>query len=1231
MSTNFYRISILFVLVSGQLFGQGQSDSSFTLYLIGDAGEPTVKDVSYKKTLRQQLQENKDHAVVFLGDNVYPKGMPALGAPSRPRAESILQSQIMLAGDGQSPVYFIPGNHDWKRGRKEGWGYITNQQQWFDSLENSNVHFLPEGGCPGPEEVSLSGNLTLVILDTQWPLHPWDKPEGPESPCGAKSVADVITQLDDILHRNKGKRVVIVGHHPIFTYGEHGGVFTLKEHLFPLTDIQKNLWVPLPGIGSVYPLYRKIIGNIQDTSHPVYKEFTSAMTRLLKQYPETVYASGHEHTLQYCWKDNVHYVVSGAGSKATFVRKKGNARFVYSGVGYARIRVKHDGAATLEYFNGTELLFSQELLPPANPSMTSSGSAQIFKGKTGAIASKRYGASRAHEKWLGKNYRAEWQQEIQAPVFDIGTEHGGLKIIQRGGGQQTLSLRLQDSSKREFTLRSIEKFPAKAIPEPFRNTFAEDLVQDQISASHPYGAIVIPPLARAAGIYHTNPEIVFIPDDPRFGIYQRDFSNQLMLFEERPSGDGKGMDFFGNADKIIGVDKLLEKLTKDNDNHVDEEFVLRNRIFDLWIGDWDRHDDQWRWAESDEKKGKRYRPIPRDRDQAFFVNEGRLPPLWSKRWLLPKFEGFKDGVAWPGGLMYNGRYFDRSFLTELTRAQWIKTAESISAAMTDSVIDSALKRWPEEIYKIHGTEIKQKLQARREKLVDYAVSYYLFLAREVSVVGSDKAELFEVTRMTNGNVLVQVFKLTKENDAGKKIYEREFINEETKEVILYGLGGADRFILKGKGKNGIKVRIIGGSGKDEVEAGPDAKETLVYDGKGDVSITGKGKVRDLSSFNPAINEYDRKAYVYERYAPLLYGNYNIDDGVFIGGGTLITTQGFRKKPFKNKHLLLASFAVNTRSFNFKYDGRFTQLIGRWNLEVDVDVKSPNYVNNFFGLGNESVFDQHIKDQPGVNVGNSIQYYRMRFKEYDFEAKIARPFGQTGFIKVGPAFQRVGIEDAAGKSRYIKEYAATLPEPLLEVGRNFGGATYSWGFDKRNSPVITTRGIFFQQTSRWMAGLSAGANNFSAHQVSLAFYETFRFPAKITFAFRASAGKTFGDYQIYQAQILDGRTEIRGFRKTRFYGDSKLVFNNEVRIKLASFRSYLFPASFGVTGFYDVGRVWYKDKTGVDPTSSDGKSSVWHNGVGGGLWFTPFNLTVLAVEMAHSNEENLGYVRLGFLF
>jgi predicted phosphodiesterase len=1206
------------------------AQDNFHVYLIGDAGLVSVSDAPYKKLLQQHLNDSVPSAIVFLGDNIYPKGMPGESNRHRGEAEKILEASLNLAPGFKGQVIFIPGNHDWKRGRPDGLKFINNQQAWLDSLHTSNVKLLPQNGCPGPVEIPLSDKVVLLVIDTQWWLHPWDKPEGETSLCDCKTQADLIVQLDDALRRNTAKRVIVAAHHPVITYGEHGGVYSLKDHIFPLTDLNKKLYIPLPVIGSIYPLYRKVFGTIQDTAHPEYRKLKAQLMALLEQYPGVIYASGHDHSLQYSEKADVHYVISGGGSKSGTAKKKKYAQYTAETLGYVRVRVGNETETQLDYIS-TDTITFQKKIAALTPAKRDSTAAVIMEqGAVSANASDQYAAGKSHRKWLGENYRAEWSQKISVPVFDIGSEKDGLKIIQRGGGHQTISLRLEDSSGRAYSLRSIEKFPESALPEPFRNTFAEDIVQDQISAAHPYGAVVVSYLAQGAGIYHTNPKVVFVPDDPRLGVYRKDVANQLMLFEERPDGSGKGMEFFGNADKMISSTKLLEQLAKDNDNTVDQKFFLRSRLFDLWIGDWDRHDDQWRWAEFDSKKGKTYRPIPRDRDQAFFVSEGRIPKFLGKKWLLFQFEGFDNEVNWPSGLMFSGRYIDRSFLTTLSREDWIAVADDLAAHVTDSLVDASLQKWPEEIYKLHGEEIAAKLKSRRKTLREDALKHYAFLAKEVTLTGSDKRERFEIQRFENGNVNVSVFKLNKESEKGKLLYERLFLADETEEVRLYGLGGEDQFVITGKDSRKIKIRIIGGAGKDEVEVSKD-KAVYVYDLKADISVSEDAQVKDRTSTDPDVNAYNWKDFKYNRTVPLVFANYSIDDGIFLGAGFVAIQQGFRKDPFKSKHIFLASYAANTTSFNFRYDGRFTGVIGNWNAEIDADVKAPNYVNNFFGWGNESVFNKNINDEPGINVGRAINYYRVRFQEVRLDIKLSRKIGQTGFIRIGPSFQRLDIEsfdDDAEKDRYITD--VYLPAyPGLEEERHYLGMLTSWGIDKRNHPLLTTRGVYFEQTSRAMKGIDT--DDFTSHNATLSFYQAFKTPAIVTFAFRAGAGINTGKYEFYQAQVLDGKTELRGFRKTRFYGDRKVYFNNEVRIKLTSFQSYLFPAHLGILGFYDVGRVWYKDATGDDPTAEDGKSNAWHHGIGGGIWFTPFNVTVLSTEVGHSTEGTLFYVRLGFLF
>jgi hypothetical protein len=1158
----------------------------------------------------------------------------------RERATSILQTQVdWIKGLGAKSI-FIPGNHDWHRGGRKGWERITNQQAWIDSLNDKQITLLPRDGCPGPEEIPIGDQAVLVILDTQWLLHPFGKP-AEESSCDAKTPADVLLALTDVFTRHPGKRIIVAAHHPMITYGEHGGVFTLKDHIFPLTSFAPKLYIPMPVVGSIYPFYRKFIGDIQDTSHPTYKEMVRGITNLLTQYPGSVYVAGHEHALQAIQKDSTYFVVSGSGSKTTNVSKKKYARFAASVIGFVKADIFKNGSIRFQFievdagFPKGLVLYKDSLPAPyVSQQISQQLPAALAQKVVRVKASNQYHSGSGKQKILGANYRAEWEQEIEVPVFDLGNERGGLTILQKGGGQQTLSLRLADSTGREFVLRSIEKFPEKAVPEAFRKTFIQDLVQDQISAAHPYAAIVVPPMADAAGIYHTNPRLVYIPDDPRLGIYRKDFANTLSLFEERPAGDWSDMAHFGNSGNIINTSKVLEKLAKDNDNSVDQLFVLRSRLFDLLLGDWDRHDDQWRWATFESKKEETYRPIPRDRDQTFFVNEGIIPKFWSRRWALPKFEGFNDDIRWPSGLSYNARYFDRSFLTALSEEDWAATAKELQQQITDEVIETAIRKWPKEIYEHHGEEVISKLKARRAKLVEYAVAHYKFLAKDVDVVGSNKNEQVDVSRFPNGDVQVQMFKIDKKGERGKKMYDRLFKNQETRSISVYALGGEDKFQIGGSARTSILVRIIGGDGKDVLldssHVNGLGKETLFYDIKHDSQVITQGEVGDRTSKDPAVNTYDRMAFKYNRLAPLVFGNFNPDDGIFVGAGVYFQKEGFRKTPFKNRHVGMFSYAPRTSSFNFLYRGDFTDVIGKWGVEVNADIKAPNYVNNFFGMGNETEFDKDIDENPAYDLDRPIDYYRFRFEEERLELFLTRKIGSAGFLKIGPALQQIAIEKTSD-ARFIDDFANTLPYDLFVESNNYLGVGWDFTFDKRNQIQFPSRGVVLKVAGRNMQGTDNKATDFSSYEGSFSFYQSFRFPARVVFAARVGGGLNTGNYEFYQAQILDGKTELRGFRKTRFYGDRKFYTNLEMRIKLFNIRTYLFPASLGILGFHDLGRVWYKDASGVDPSAASGKSNAWHKGWGGGLWFTPFNLTVLSLEAGHSEEGTLAYVRLGFMF
>jgi len=1208
----------LFSAVLNRAFAQ---EPMYTLYLLGDAGKLDEGQHKVYEVLKKQMAKTgKQSGVIFLGDNIYPQGMPGERAEDRPETEKVANAHIDLVKDYAGDKFFIPGNHDWAQGRKSGWNNLLNQEIYLENHLDSADVFIPSGGCPGPEEVEISDEIVVIIMDTQWFLHNWSKPDEEQGGCESANPLEVLQLLEGLIRKNSHKKVVVATHHPMYTYGAHGGYLPTKAHFLP------------PILGSIHPIYRKYIGSPQDVTNPKNKAVRDAMVGIFEKYPNTIHVAGHEHSMQYSYKDSIHYIISGAISKNSFVRKKGYAQYAESAYGFGRLDFYKDGRVKVSFHKPTsdsgdaEVSYEKLLMKkPFVEPMTAKEFASKFSFEDSVVntqASYQYNAKKTHKALFGENYRDVWKQKIEVPVFDIGKEKGGLKIVQRGGGMQTKSLRLEAEDGRQYVLRSIEKYPENAVPEILRNTFAVDLVQDQISAAHPYGAIVVPFLAEAAGIYHTNPKIVYIPEDPRFGEHKEDFAATLALFEERPAKDWSDADFFGNSPDIESTRKVLEELQEDNDNEVDQRFVLKSRLFDLIIGDWDRHDDQWRWSERDkEGKGKMYRPIPRDRDQAFFVNEGFFPEIWSRKWALPKFEGFDYHVDWPSGLMFNARYFDRSFLTEPSKEEWVAVAKELQESLTDDKIEAAIKKWPQAVYDLSGKEVVEKLKSRRDKLVDYAEQHYLFLAKEVDVVGSDKHEHFQVNRLENGDVHVIVHKMKKDGELKQVIYDRVFKYKETREIRLYGLAGEDEFEIEGESNKSIKVRVIGGPDEDELDddshVGGLSKRSVFYDTEKGNKLKLNSESRNRLSDDEAVNFYNRKAFEYDVLTPLITANFNQDDGIFLGGGFMFTKHGFRKDPFKHRQKFLASYAFNTSSFNIEYEGIYTDAVGNWDIQTDFRLRIPDFTNNFFGLGNESEFDKNIDET--TNVSRSINYYRLRFEEMAVNVGFFRQLGPYG--RVGGQLNYYNWELDRSEDRFVGDFLSAEGLDIAGQTFNYLGGTLHLEVDTRKDKTVPKAGILWDNEINAFYGLDGGSGDFHQFNSSLALYLSFRLPARLTFATRVGYGANLGDYPFFMGQTLGGKYQIRGYRKTRFYGDERFYNNFEVRMKLFDIKTYLFPATVGILGFHDVGRVWLENE----------ESDQWHQGVGGGIWFTPFNMAALSAEVGASEEETLFYVRLGFLF
>jgi Calcineurin-like phosphoesterase len=322
----------------------GREDVAATVFLIGDAGSPARRGEPVLQALRQLLEAAPDSSVVlFLGDNVYPVGLPDSAAHSFPEAARRLRAQLAVSEARPERLIFVPGNHDWQKSGPDGWNAIRREGGF---VRRAGARMLPADGCPGPDVVTVAGVLRLVLLDTEWWLFPHQKP-GAESTCPYRTEGEVEQALAAALDSGPA---IVAAHHPLATGGEHGGYFSLTEHLFPLRAVHPALFIPLPIVGSIYPVARGLGVSDEDLSGGRNQRMRAVFERVFSCRPPVLYASGHEHTLQLIDRGRAPLLaVSGAGiyGHTSFVMGIPGTRLALSQAGFMRVDALRDGRLRL--------------------------------------------------------------------------------------------------------------------------------------------------------------------------------------------------------------------------------------------------------------------------------------------------------------------------------------------------------------------------------------------------------------------------------------------------------------------------------------------------------------------------------------------------------------------------------------------------------------------------------------------------------------------------------------------------------------------------------------------------------------------------------------------------------------------------------------------------------------------------------------------------------------------
>lgn len=1194
-----------------------------SFYLLGDGGYSPPGGTSLGliafKTFLDSVNKTENYTI-FLGDNIYPDGMPPEDSPDRQAAEYRLDAQLDAIENYEGRVVVIPGNHDWYNEKLNG---LERQKNYLKSKFDDVLLWSPEIGC-GLESLEISKNIQLIVIDSQWYLEDWDNnPKINDNCAQIKTREGMFLELESEIKKNQNKTVLVALHHPVYTNGVHGGQYTFVRHIYPS---QKK--IPLPILGSLATLIRTTGGvSIQDAQNNRYKSLANRLSIIAQGSNRVIFASGHEHSLQYIEHDSVKQIVSGSGSKASYATLSNDGIFAYNGQGFAVLDVFEDGSAWVSFYgnqdNKPKLLFQKEVLETPVPlelkeypdSFPQTITTSIYKEEDTE-------KSDVHKTVWGERYRELYGTDVRLRVADLDTLYGGLEVVREGGGHQTVSLRVKDSLGREYNIRRLKKdallflqsvaFKNQAVEDKLENTIAENLLTDFYTAAHPYGFLAIPRLSEAAGVYHTNPEVFYLPKQKALGKYNSVHGDDVYMIVERPEEGWTNYESFGKPDHdIVSTADMLERLRRDEKYILDEAAYVRARIFDMLIGDWDRHQDQWRWAEIEDAEGRHYfEPIPRDRDQVFSNFDGAFfGTLRALTGFANQFAVYADDIKDVEWFNIAAMGLDRSILQNTGKETWMEQAEYIQDNITDEAIVEAFANLPAETRGETTDDLIENVKGRRDNIVKIAERYYQHLASLAIVTGTDKDDFIDVVRLEDGNTRVTITR-NKEGERAEKLSDKIYKFSETKEIWVYGLDDDDKIFVEGTGPSKIFVRVVGGQNND-VYTVENTDNLKLYDHKSlpnTLKEINGAKVRFTDNYE--INTYDKDKKTFSSGSIVPNFDYNPDEDFSFGIEYVKTINKFKRNPFTSQYTFNGEYHSATNGFELSYEAEFASIVGDYNFMAGVNYTSPNYSENFFGLGNET---NNFDDDLGLD------YNRVGLQEYG--AKIAMvnktPFGS--FFRFTAGFEGIEVQDDEG--RFITEDFLSS-DPDLFDRKYFAGLDAMYRYESYDDRLNPTRGMLFELNLGAKQNTADTERQYGYFKPYMGFYNSLTRDRKLVLKTRAEAHINIGNgYEFYQSAQLGAESGLRGYRLERFSGKTSFGTGADLRYSFDTVNTSFLPFQFGIYGGYDLGRVWMED----------GNSKVWHDSYGGGLWINSADAIKGKMSLFAGSEGPRFQVSLGFKF
>lgn len=1148
-----------------------------SIYLLGNTGaSKRGPNSALLSAFKEYTETNgvKDDYLVFLGDNVYNNKL------KDNNNEEQVNALLEVFKSFKGKALMIPGENDWNDKGLKG---LEKVEDYVEEVLGKDNTFQPENGCP-LEVIDVDDDTEIIIIDSQWYIEDWSKQTDFNDKCQLKTRAQFLKLLSSEVRKARHKNVLIFMHHPLYTNGIYGGEMSGNILVKPSPE---NLYIPFAG--ALWTFVRTQGGlSKQDQFNPLMNDLMAQIKILTNQAERVFILSAHEQSMQYIEHPSLRQIISGTGSKTEGARLAKDGHFSSGKSGFAELRLFKDGSSKIHFFefdnktNKLKQIFEKTAFEQPEPYDVSKLPVSFPKTMKATIyPPEDLEVSEKYERFWGKHYRYMYGVEVEAPVAVLDTLYGGLKVERAGGGNQTQSLRLIGKGDKEYNMRAIQKDPYQFLKSSgyndldaqqyFKDTAIQEVLEDFYTASHPYGAFAIPRLAGAVELSHTHPKLFYIPKQKALGDFNDIHGDRLYMIVEKPDEDFNSTHMFGYNEEVESTPDLFEKLREDEKNKLDEIEYIRARIFDLLVGDWDRHEDQWRWAQKDvEVDNNEFLAIPRDRDQVFANFDGKFLEFLQKFiGRTRQFGRFGPDIEFVANFSESGTNLDRALLQHTTKKDWYEQAEYIRERITPEVVDKAFAEVPKEIQDDVNEQIKKDLLARAQNLESIIDRFYADFIRFQTLKATDKDDHIVLTKLENGMLRAEAYRL-KDGEDAEMLFDKTLSDAETDELWVYGLDDDDLIEVKGDASTKMKIVIVGGLGEDtyDIENG---LGITVYDqrsSENDIKHKGGARFRLNDAYENHIYDSERRPSTGKVVGLSL--DYNPDMGAV---PTLLIGQqkmGFERNPFTSRFDVKASYFSLTQAFDISGNAHFSHVFGDWNLKFSGRATSHNFTENFFGFGNETI-DHSNFDFNRVYLqhfsGGISTYYK---GEYGSRVEIGVRY-QNSDAELNSSLQ--GVNALGTKEFIIGEvdfgYRSVDDENYVTRGMDIKGESF---YSMQTNSDQTTLGI----------------------DPSLTFWNAIDSDRDLVLKTAIDGQIRIGDnVPFYQSVGIGADSGLRSYRQQRFIGQDALTGHADLLYRFTPTKTKLFPLrTFAYLG-YDIGRVWIEEES----------SKIFHQSYGGGFMAT----------------------------